>query len=104
MMLVYNLPQTDAIFDRFGGVAGSAYFVGGLGMTALTSGDGHMVLDPFRTRAAARSQFRVSQIHGTPDLEPLLRSRPLPVRNRRRIALCMPHSGEALRDDGICGR
>ena len=33
-MLVYNLPRTEAIFDRFGGIAGSAYFVGGLGMTA----------------------------------------------------------------------
>jgi hypothetical protein len=30
MMLVYNLPQAGAIFDRFLGVAGSAYFVGGL--------------------------------------------------------------------------
>ena len=28
MMLIYNLPRTAAIFDRFGGVAGSAYFVG----------------------------------------------------------------------------
>ena len=26
MMLVYNLPQTGAIFDRFGGINGSAYF------------------------------------------------------------------------------
>jgi hypothetical protein len=26
MMLIYNLPRTAAIFDRFGGVAGSAYF------------------------------------------------------------------------------
>jgi hypothetical protein len=25
MMLVYNLPRTDAIFDHFGGFAGSAY-------------------------------------------------------------------------------
>jgi hypothetical protein len=33
MMLVYNLPQVGAIFDRFLGVAGSAYLVGGLGMT-----------------------------------------------------------------------
>ena len=31
MMLVYNLPETGAIFDRFGGLDGSAYFVGGLG-------------------------------------------------------------------------
>src|ERR1700733_6044023 len=37
MMLVYNLPRTDAIYERFGGIAGSAYFVGGLGMTALTA-------------------------------------------------------------------
>jgi hypothetical protein len=35
MMLVYNLPRTEAIFERFGGIAGSAYFVGGLGMTAV---------------------------------------------------------------------
>ncbi len=50
MMLVYNLPQTGAIFDRFGGIAGSAYFIGGLGTTALTSGDGHSRgADPFRT-------------------------------------------------------
>src|SRR5215472_8941772 len=26
MMLVYNLPRTDAIFERFGGINGSAYF------------------------------------------------------------------------------
>jgi hypothetical protein len=37
MMLVYNLPRTAAIFDRFGGVNGSAYFIGGFGMTALTA-------------------------------------------------------------------
>ena len=32
-MLVHNLPRTEAIFDRFGGVAGPAYFVDGLGMS-----------------------------------------------------------------------
>ncbi|MGA7535664.1 MAG: EipA family protein, partial [Pseudolabrys sp.] len=31
MMLVYSLPQTGAIFNRFGGVNGSAYLVGGFG-------------------------------------------------------------------------
>ena len=30
MMLVYNLPAVQAIFRRFGGIDGSAYFVGGL--------------------------------------------------------------------------
>ncbi len=37
MILVYNLPKKSAIFQRFGGVDGSAYLVAGFGMTALTS-------------------------------------------------------------------
>jgi hypothetical protein len=52
MMLVYNLPRTEAIFDRFGGIDGSAYFVGGLGMTALTAND--IVLVPIRTGVGLR--------------------------------------------------
>jgi hypothetical protein len=36
-MLVYSLPQTGAIFDRFGGINGSTYLVGGFGMTALNT-------------------------------------------------------------------
>jgi hypothetical protein len=35
MMLVYNLPQTGAIFGRFGGINGSAYLVGGFGIRHL---------------------------------------------------------------------
>jgi hypothetical protein len=52
MMLVYNLPRTEAIFDRFGGLAGSAYFIGGFGMTALTAND--IVLVPIRTGVGLR--------------------------------------------------
>jgi hypothetical protein len=52
MMLVYNLPRTAAIFDRFGGVAGSAYFIGGLGMTALTANN--IVLVPIRSGVGMR--------------------------------------------------
>ena len=52
MMLIYNLPRTDAIFQRFGGIDGSAYFVGGLGMTALTAND--VVLVPIRTGVGLR--------------------------------------------------
>ena len=44
MMLVYNLPATQAIFGRFGGVNGSAYFIGGFGMTALTANNIVLVL------------------------------------------------------------
>src|SRR5262252_2130771 len=54
MMLVYNLPQAAAIFDRFLGVAGSAYFIGGLGMTTLTSADGHTVVVPIRSGLGLR--------------------------------------------------
>ena len=52
MMLVYNLPQVGAIFDRFGGIAGSAYFIGGFGMTALTAN--HIVVVPIRSGIGLR--------------------------------------------------
>ena len=52
MMLVYNLPATEAIFERFGGVDGSAYLVGGLGMTALVTND--IVVVPIRSGVGLR--------------------------------------------------
>ncbi|HYA07334.1 MAG TPA: DUF1134 domain-containing protein [Xanthobacteraceae bacterium] len=52
MMLVYNLPRTTAIFERFGGIDGSAYFVGGFGMTALTGNN--IVLVPIRSGVGFR--------------------------------------------------
>jgi hypothetical protein len=52
MMLVYNLPARDAIFRRFGGVDGSAYLVGGFGMTALVNEN--IVLVPIRSGVGAR--------------------------------------------------
>ena len=52
MMLVYNLPQTGAIFDRFGGINGSAYFIGGFGMTALTANK--IVVVPIRSGIGLR--------------------------------------------------
>jgi hypothetical protein len=52
MMLVYNLPRTEAIFERFGGIEGSAYFVGGLGMTALGAND--IVVVPIRAGVGLR--------------------------------------------------
>jgi hypothetical protein len=52
MMLVYNLPRTEAIFDRFGGVEGSAYLIGGFGMTALTANN--IILVPIRSGVGLR--------------------------------------------------
>ena len=52
MMLVYNLPATQAIYQRFAGIDGSAYFVGGFGMTALTANN--VVLVPIRSGVGLR--------------------------------------------------
>jgi len=51
-MLVYKLPATEAIYQRFAGSAGSAYFIGGVGMTALTA-NGILVV-PIRTGVGLR--------------------------------------------------
>ena len=63
MMLVYNLPATRAIYRRYGGVDGSAYFVGGFGMTALIDHGRRRGADPFRRRREARIQCQLSEIH-----------------------------------------
>ncbi|MDB5569585.1 MAG: hypothetical protein JWN93_768 [Hyphomicrobiales bacterium] len=52
MMLVYNLPSTNSIYRRFGGVDGSAYLIGGFGFTALTADD--VVVVPIRSGLGAR--------------------------------------------------
>src|SRR5271155_1447027 len=63
MMLVYNLPRTQAIFERFGGVDGSAYFVGGFGMTALTADN--IVLVPIRSGVGLRLGANVGYLKFT---------------------------------------
>jgi hypothetical protein len=63
MMLVYSLPQTGAIFDRFGGVNGSAYLVGGFGMTALTANN--IVLVPIRSGIGLRLGANVGYLKFT---------------------------------------
>jgi hypothetical protein len=52
MMLVYSLPATQAIYQRFGGVDGSAYVVGGFGMTVLTWNN--IVVVPIRSGLGLR--------------------------------------------------
>lgn len=70
MMLVYNMPTTDAIFQRFAGLNGSAYLVGGIGFTALTADN--IVLVPIRTGIGARFGVNVGYLKFTPkaDLNP----------------------------------
>jgi hypothetical protein len=52
MMLVYNLPDVNALYTRFAGVSGAAYVVAGVGMTVLT--EQNMVIVPIRTGLGAR--------------------------------------------------
>jgi hypothetical protein len=52
MMLVYNLDDVSAIYNRFGGVAGSAYVVAGVGFNVLKNNN--MLLVPIRTGVGAR--------------------------------------------------
>src|SRR5271154_3720429 len=63
MMLLYNLPAVDSVFRRFGGVDGSAYFIGGFGFTALNSDD--IVVVPIRTGLGARLGVNVSYLKFT---------------------------------------
>jgi hypothetical protein len=64
MMLVYNLPATPAIYQRFAGIDGSAYLVGGFGMTALTAND--IVLVPIRSGVGLRLGANVGYLKFTP--------------------------------------
>ncbi|MGP2493494.1 MULTISPECIES: DUF1134 domain-containing protein [Phyllobacteriaceae] len=52
MMLVYNLDDVSSLYNRFGGVAGSAYVVAGVGFNVLKAGN--LVLVPIRTGVGAR--------------------------------------------------
>jgi hypothetical protein len=64
MMLVYNLPAVDAIFTRFGGIDGSAYFVGGFGFTAL--GADNVVVVPIRSGVGLRLGANLGYLKFTP--------------------------------------
>jgi len=64
MILVYNLPATEAIYQRFGGIDGSAYVIGGFGMTALTANN--IVLVPIRSGLGLRLGANIGYLKFTP--------------------------------------
>lgn len=64
MMLVYNLPATESIYQRFAGVDGSAYFIGGFGMTALTANN--IVVVPIRSGVGLRLGANIGYLKFTP--------------------------------------
>ena len=52
LMLVYNLRDPEEIYQRFGGVDGSAYLVGGVGVTFQKNE--HVVIAPIRSGVGLR--------------------------------------------------
>lgn len=65
MMLVYNLSSTQEVYGRYPGVDGSAYVVGGLGMTVMKYGD--VVMVPIRSGVGLRAGVNVGYLKFTPE-------------------------------------
>jgi len=65
MMLVYNLSAVQQVYGRFAGVDGSAYVVGGLGMTVIKYGD--VVMVPIRSGVGARLGINIGYLKFTPE-------------------------------------
>lgn len=64
-ILVYNLPNTDLIFQRFAGVNGSVFIVGGLGMNYLRSQN--IVVAPIHVGVGLRLGASVGYMQFTRD-------------------------------------
>jgi len=64
-VLVYNLPEKDAIYQRYPGVDGSLYFVAGVGMNYQQRGN--TVLAPIRLGVGWRTGASVGYMHYTRD-------------------------------------
>jgi hypothetical protein len=60
MVLVYNLDDVNNLYRRYGGVAGSAYVVAGLGFNVLKNGP--VLLVPVRTGVGARLGVNVGYL------------------------------------------
>jgi len=64
MTLVYNLQYTSQIYERFAGVDGSAYLVGGVGITFQQHDD--VILAPIRAGLGLRLGANVGYLKYTP--------------------------------------
>jgi hypothetical protein len=64
MMLVYNLPALESLYNRYVGISGSAYFIGGFGMTAVTWD--RVVVVPIRTGVGLRLGANIGYLKFTP--------------------------------------
>jgi len=58
--LVYNLPNTEAIYQRFPGVDGSAYLIAGVGVNYQQNG--RIILAPMRTGVGLRAGANIGYL------------------------------------------
>ena len=64
MFLIYELQQPDALFRPFTGVDGSAYFVGGVGVTLLKGGE--VIMAPIRSGLGLRLGANIGYVRFSP--------------------------------------
>lgn len=64
-VLVYDLPNVNALFDRFGGVEGSLFYVGGVGVNY--NRNDATVLAPVRFGVGWRQGINVGYLHLSPE-------------------------------------
>jgi hypothetical protein len=65
MFLIYNLHEPEAIYRSFSGIDGSAYLVGGVGITYLQGGN--VVMAPIRSGLGLRVGASLGYIRFTPE-------------------------------------
>lgn len=63
MILVYNLPDVESLFQRFPAVDGSFYFVAGVGVNYQKSGN--ITQAPIRTGVGLRAGINIGYMHYT---------------------------------------
>ena len=64
-ILIYDLPTMDALYERYGGVEGSLYFVGGVGVNYNQRGE--VTLAPVRFGVGWRQGFNIGYLHLSPE-------------------------------------
>lgn len=64
LFLIYSLNEPDGLFRQFTGVDGSAYLVGGVGMTLLKGGE--VVMAPIRSGLGLRLGASIGYVRFTP--------------------------------------
>ena len=64
LYLVYRLKEPDALFRSFAGIDGSAYLVGGIGITFLKGGD--VIMAPIRSGLGLRLGANIGYVRFTP--------------------------------------